>query len=103
VPSVWIRTRPTRESKRFGVEYRLGGRESKIRYGGSFKTKQLAKIRRDYIAGELVNQRIPELGMREPVAQPVFAAAARRGRRPAWTSPTRPGHSTGFNWTSCCR
>jgi hypothetical protein len=47
VPSVWIRTRPTRESKRFRVEYRLGGRESKIRYGGSFKTKQLAKIRRD--------------------------------------------------------
>jgi integrase len=76
--SVWIRTRPTSDgSKRFRVEYRLGGRESKIRYGGSFKTMGLAKIRRDYIAGELVGQRVPDLGRREPVAQPVFATAAK--------------------------
>jgi hypothetical protein len=62
VASVWITTRPTQDGgKRFRVEYRLGGRESKIRYGGSFKTKQLAKIRRDYIAGELVGKRVPDL------------------------------------------
>lgn len=78
MPSVWIRTRPTKNGgKRFRVEFRLGGRESKIRYGGSFKKHGLAKIRRDYIATELVNGRVPELGVREPMTQPAFSTAAR--------------------------
>jgi integrase len=60
--SAWIRTRETpRGQRRFRVEYRLGGRESRIRYGGSFKTMRLAKQRRDYIAGELTARRVPDL------------------------------------------
>jgi integrase len=60
--SVWIKTRRTSAGgSRFRVEYRLGGRESQVRYGGSFKTMRLAKVRRDFIAGELVSQRVPDL------------------------------------------
>jgi integrase len=60
--SVWIRTRETSKGeRRFRVEYRLGGRESRIRYGGTFPTKRLAKLRRDYISAELVHRRVPDL------------------------------------------
>jgi integrase len=62
VASVWIRTRPTKDGgRRYRVEYRLGGRESKIRYGGSFKTKRLATIRAGWIEAELSAQRVPEI------------------------------------------
>jgi len=62
MPSVWIRTRATKKGgRRHRVEFRLGGRESKIRYGGSFKTKREAKARRDYISGELAGKRVPNL------------------------------------------
>jgi hypothetical protein len=41
MPSVWIRTRPTADGgRRFRVEYQPGGREAKVRYGGSFKTRR---------------------------------------------------------------
>jgi integrase len=79
--SVWIRTRPTKDGgKRYRVEYRLGGRESKVRYGGSFKKRELAKIRRDYIAGEFVNQRVPDLRQldADPPTAPTFSQAAKR-------------------------
>jgi integrase len=65
--------------KRYRVEYRLGGRESRIRYGGSFKTKREATIRAGWIAGELAAQRVPELGLpAEPIAAPTLREAARR-------------------------
>jgi integrase len=78
--SVWIRTRPTKDGgKRYRVEFRLGGRESRIRYGGSFTTKREATIRAGWIAGELAAQRVPELGApAEPVAAPTLSEAARR-------------------------
>lgn len=46
---------------RYRVLYRLGGRESKRRHGGSFETRRLAEQRRDWIAGELANLRVPDL------------------------------------------
>jgi hypothetical protein len=62
MPSVWIRTRTTRAGdKRFRVQYRLGGREASIRYGGSFKTQREANLRRSWIVGELAAQRVPDL------------------------------------------
>lgn len=78
--SVWIKTRPTRDGrKRYRVEYRLGGRESKVRYGGSFKTKREATIRAGWIAGELAGQRVPELGRRaDPIVAPTLREAASR-------------------------
>jgi integrase len=60
---VWIRTRKTRSgTKRYLVEYRLGGRESKVHHGGSFKLERLAKVRAGWIAGEITARRVPHLG-----------------------------------------
>jgi integrase len=78
--SVWIRTRTTKDgSKRYRVEYRFGGRESRIRYGGSFATKREATIRAGWIAGELAAQRVPDLGVpAERAAERTLREAARR-------------------------
>jgi integrase len=71
VASAWIRPRPTSDGgKRYRVEYRLGGRESRIRYGGSFKTRKLALQRKAWIISELVAQRVPDL---QTLAEPVQA------------------------------
>jgi integrase len=78
--SVWIRIRPTKDgSKRYRVEYRHGGRESRIRYGGSFKTKREATTRAAWIAGELAARRVPDLSPHaEQAAAPTLREAARR-------------------------
>lgn len=78
--SVWIRTRETKGgAKRYRIEYRLGGRESRIRYGGSFATKREATIRAGWITGELAAQRVPELGvLREAPAARTLREAAKR-------------------------
>lgn len=60
--SCWIRTRTTKSGEsRYRVEYRLGGRESRPRYGGSFDRKALAEERRRWILGELAARRVPDL------------------------------------------
>jgi hypothetical protein len=41
------------------VEYRLGGRESQTRYGGSFKRKEDALKRKRWLDGELAATRVP--------------------------------------------
>jgi integrase len=62
MPSVWLRTRRTVSgAKRFQVEYRLGGRGTRIRYGGVFKTQRDAKTRAKFISGELAAMRVPDL------------------------------------------
>ena len=76
--SVWIKTRPTKNGdKRRRVEYRLGGRDSRIQYGGSFKTMREAIARRNYIAGELAAHREPDLTLAEavPTTLPLFPDA----------------------------
>jgi integrase len=61
--SAWIRRRETRAGKpRYQVEYRLGGRETAIRYAGSFKTHRAAVARASYIETELAELRVPDLG-----------------------------------------
>src|SRR5262245_25438292 len=77
--SVWIRTRPTKRGKSFRVEYQPGGREAPCRYGGSFKTQREAKLRRDWLIGELAAQRMPnvKLLVGTPTA-PTVAEAAKR-------------------------
>src|SRR5262245_50035020 len=80
MPSVWIRTRPTAGGdKRYRVEYRLNGRATRIRYGGSFKTKREAQIRKAYIGGELAARRVPELRqlVEQAPARTLAEAAAR--------------------------
>ena len=77
--SSWIVTRTTKSgAKRYRVEYRLGGRESATRYGGSFKTKREADGRRRWIDGELAARRVPELHFAATPAETTLAAAARR-------------------------
>ena len=62
MPSVWIRRRQTKAGgTRYRVEYRVGGRESRPRYGGSFPRKQEADARKRWIAGELAAMRVPDL------------------------------------------
>jgi integrase len=62
MPSSWITTRTTKHGeKRYRVEFRLGGRESRMQYGGSFRTKREADERRRWIDGELAGRRVPDL------------------------------------------
>ncbi len=65
---------------RWEVRYRLGGRESRVGYGGRFRTLRDARARRDWIIGELAALRVPDLGVlavadRAPVAETVRTAA----------------------------
>lgn len=46
---------------RYRVRYRLGGRVSTVRHGGSFATLREARARRDWIAGELAAMRAPDV------------------------------------------
>jgi integrase len=77
VASVWIRTRPTTNGQpRYRVVYRPGGREAPFLYAGTFRTKREARIRRDWIAGELAALRMPDLTLLDPAAAaPTFQAA----------------------------
>ena len=60
--SAWIRTRTTKDgSKRHRVEYRVGGRESVERYGGTFKTRREALIRKAWVLGGLAARPVPDL------------------------------------------
>src|SRR5215467_2868794 len=80
--SVWIRTRPTKDGgKRYRVEFQPGGREARIRYGGSFRTAREAKLRRDWIIGELAALRMPDihkLAKTEAPTVPTLADTAKR-------------------------
>lgn len=40
---------------------RLGGRESTPRYAGAFNTMREARLRRDWVAGELASLRVPDV------------------------------------------
>jgi integrase len=64
MPSVWLAPYTAKDgSKRHRVRYMLGGRESRIRYAGSFKTKREALVRKAWIAGELAAMRVPDLSL----------------------------------------
>ena len=64
MPSSWIRTRSTKTGeRRYRVEFRVGGRESRPRYAGSFATKAEALARKRWVDGELGAMRVPDLGL----------------------------------------
>jgi integrase len=69
MPSAYIVKRPTRADgrnrgrNRYLVRYRLGGRETAAKHGGSFLTEREARRRRDWIAGELASGRVPNLAL----------------------------------------
>jgi integrase len=101
VASVWVTTRMTPAgAKRYRVEFQLGGRRSRTRYGGSFKTKQEANLRKQWIAGELAARRPPDLTvLREPTLAPTLRAAADRWRASRIDVPdtTATFHRTALN------
>jgi integrase len=77
--STWIISRTTPAgARRYRVEYRVGGRESPTRYGGSFRTKAEALARKQWVAGELAALRIPDL---RPIEQPPAATLRRVAER----------------------
>jgi integrase len=59
--STWIEKRSATDGMRYRVRFRVGGAESVPRYGGSFRTQREAKIRRNWIAGEIAAMRLPNL------------------------------------------
>ncbi|MFN0155528.1 MAG: tyrosine-type recombinase/integrase [Gaiella sp.] len=64
---------------RYRVRYRLGGRESTPRYAGSFCTAREAKIRAQWIAGELAAMRVPDVqALVEPLTAPLLKDVAAR-------------------------
>jgi integrase len=80
---------------RWHVLYRLGGRSTSVRYGGSFKAKRDAETRRDWVRGEFAAQRVPDLALlAAPDLRPTFADAAEhwRASRIDATDATRVVH-----------
>lgn len=74
--SSWILTRSTRSGgKRYRVMFRVGGRDTDNTYAGSFKTMREARMRRDWIAGELSAKRDPKLAL---LAAPATARTLRQ-------------------------
>jgi integrase len=83
VASVWVRTRRTKDGgMRYRVEYRLGGRRTRIRYGGSFRSMREASLRKNWVVGELANKRAPDLRLleAEPERAPTVAEMCERWR-----------------------
>lgn len=56
--------------------YRLGGRETAPRYGGSFRTQREALGRKAWILGELAAMRVPDLRLATPTGAPTLKDAA---------------------------
>ena len=60
MPSAWIERRPSGRGTRYRVKWRAGGREDVPRAAGTFPTAREARIRRDWVAGELAAMRMPD-------------------------------------------
>jgi integrase len=67
--SLTITTRRAKDGPRYVVRYRLGGRAYPIVHAGSFRTLKEAKMRRDFVAGELAACRNPAEALRAMVEQ----------------------------------
>lgn len=85
----WIRkrARPGRKTQAgerkpyvaYTVCYRLGGRDTKVEYAGTFRTQAEAKTRRDLIAGELAAGRNPRAALsalERPILRPRYQQVA---------------------------
>ena len=76
--SAWIQKRERNGLKRWRVFFRVGGRETKPTYAGSFKTQKEALARRAWIVGELASNpdRLPTLKTPEPESSPTLREVA---------------------------
>lgn len=79
MPSAWIERRPSGRGTRYRVKWRAGGRETIPQAAGTFATVREAKIRRDWVAGELAAMRLPDLSLlAAPAASPTLREVAGR-------------------------
>ena len=78
--SAWIAKRPTTTGVSYRVLFRIGGRESSPTHAGSFSTQREARIRRDWVAGELAAMRVPDLRLVQPTAATTLRDVAERWR-----------------------
>lgn len=62
---VHVITRTGSSGRRYIVRYRLGGREAKLRHGGSFRTMREANERAMFISGEIAGRRAPNLAIEQ--------------------------------------
>jgi integrase len=62
------------------VEYRLGGRESSIRYAGTFAKKSDAEKRKAWVIGELAAMRVPDIRLVQPKPVETLQTVAERWR-----------------------
>ena len=78
--SHWIIRRPRKRGFSYRVMYRVGGRESAHRYAGAFSTMREAKLRENWVAGELAAGHVPDLSglLAGPVAAQVLREVAQR-------------------------
>lgn len=78
--SAWIARRENTRGVTYRVLYRLGGRESSPTHAGSFPTQREARIRRDWVAGELAAMRVPDLRLIQPAPTVALRDVAERWR-----------------------
>jgi integrase len=79
--SAWIERRPTTKTgkSRYRVMYRVGGRETRPCYAGSFSRKDDAQTRKNWILGELAAMRVPDVStLAGPAPVPTFGEVKRR-------------------------
>jgi len=77
--STWIERAATKTGISYRVKYRVGGREVVPRRAGCFRTMREAKIRRDWVAGELAAMSVPDLSLLAvPQAAPTLRETAVR-------------------------
>jgi integrase len=77
MPSAWVERRPSGRGTRYRVKWRAGGREDVPRAAGTFGTAREAKIRRDWVAGELAAMRMPDLRLVTASGETLAEAAGR--------------------------
>jgi hypothetical protein len=82
MPSAWVTRRVRRDGgTTYRVFYRMGGRESMPRHGGSFRTMRDAVARRNWLAGELAAMRVPDIQLLDARTEsPTLATVAETWR-----------------------
>lgn len=76
-----VRRDTAKSGRRYIVRYRIGGRAFKLRHGGSFTREKDAKLRRDFIAGELAAGRDPAAALATMRDKPRTFTVAQWGER----------------------
>jgi integrase len=77
MPSAWIERAALKSGTSYRVKFRVGGREDVPRRAGCFRTNREAKIRRDWVAGELAAMRVPDLRLVSSTAETLRELADR--------------------------